>query len=199
MPRRSSASGDTKLCGSQMPRSSLRLRRASASALDAPRRASVDPPRRRALSTGRAPIRPKYIHTLKQQREAREGRRLRRQDRGEPPPAWRRCARRSTVTVDLRMVGSPDHGVTLDFARWHGRTRRLDRYCSTGDLRLLGRFMYSLQGEPYSLGLFIPFEEAFKAVKEFIESDGELPTNIGWISGEGLPPVPTWPQQKLPG
>jgi hypothetical protein len=101
------------------------------------------------------------------------------------------------------MTGSPDHGVTLDFARWHGRIRRLNRYCSTGDLRLLGRFMYSLQGEPYSLGLFIPFEEAFKAVKEFIESDGELPTSIGWISGDDLLPerfpVPTWPPQKLPG
>jgi hypothetical protein len=104
--------------------------------------------------------------------------------------------RPDAVTVDLRMTGCPDHGVTLDFARWHGRIRRLDRTCSTGDLRRLGRFMYSLQGDPYSLGLFIPFEEAFKAVKEFIESDGELPTSIEWISGEGFPPVPT---QKLPG
>jgi hypothetical protein len=101
------------------------------------------------------------------------------------------------VNVDLRMMGSPEHGVTLDFARWHGRIRRLDRYCSVGDLSRFGRFMYSLQGNPYSLGLFIPFEEAFKAVKEFIENDGELPTSIGWISGEGLLPkafpVPTWP------
>jgi hypothetical protein len=75
----------------------------------------------------------------------------------------------------------------------------LGRYCSEGDLRRLGRFMYSLQGDPYSLGLYIPFEEAFKAVKEFIESDGELPTSIGWISGEGLPPEPTWLPQKHPG
>jgi hypothetical protein len=32
--------------------------------------------------------------------------------------------RSEAVTVDLRMTGSPDHGVTLDFARWHGRIRR---------------------------------------------------------------------------
>ncbi len=101
------------------------------------------------------------------------------------------------VTVDLRMTGCPDHGVTLDFARWHGRIRRLDRYCSVGDLRRLWQFMVSLQGDPYSLGLFIPFEEAFKAVKEFIECDGELPTSIEWISGEGFPPAPTSPPQKL--
>jgi Immunity protein Imm1 len=111
--------------------------------------------------------------------------------------------RPDAVDVDLRMMGSLNHGVTLDFARWHGRIRRLDRYCSVGDLRRLGQFMYSLQGDPYSLGLFIPFEEAFKAVKEFIESDGELPTSIGWLSGKDLLPerfpVPTWPPQKLPG
>jgi hypothetical protein len=107
--------------------------------------------------------------------------------------------RSDAVTVDLRMTGCPEHGVTLDFARWHGRIRRLHRYCSVGDLRRLGQFMYSLQGEPYSLGLFIPFEEAFGAVKEFIESDGELPASIRWISGEGFPPVPTGPAQKLPG
>jgi hypothetical protein len=107
------------------------------------------------------------------------------------------------VTVELRMAASPGHGVTLDFARWHGRIRRLDRYCSVSDLGQLGRFVYGLQGIPYSLGLFIPFEEAYKAVKEFIESDGELPTGIGWVSGEDLLPerfpVPAWPPQKLPG
>ena len=102
--------------------------------------------------------------------------------------------RSDAVTAELRMTGSPDHGVTLDFARWHGRIRRLDRYCSVGDLRRLQRFMISRQGEPYSLGLFIPFERAFGAVKEFIESDGELPTSIEWISGDGFPPVPTSPQ-----
>jgi hypothetical protein len=68
--------------------------------------------------------------------------------------------RSNAVTVDLRMTGCPDHGVTLDFARWHGRIRRLDRCFSIGDLSRLIRFTYSLQGDPYSLGLFIPFEEA---------------------------------------
>ena len=109
-------------------------------------------------------------------------------------------AQSDAVAVDLRMMGSPDHGVTLDFARRHGRVRRLDRYCSVSDLGRLGRFMYSLQGHPYPLGLFIPFEEAFMAVKEFIESDGELPTSIGWVSGEGLLPepfpFPAWPTRR---
>jgi hypothetical protein len=110
---------------------------------------------------------------------------------------------RESVNVELRMTGSPDHGVMLDFARWDGRIQRWDSYFSKGDLSRLGRFMYSLHDDPYSLGLFIPFEEAFKAVKEFIESDGELPTSIEWVSGKDLPPetfpAPTWPPQKLPG
>jgi hypothetical protein len=111
--------------------------------------------------------------------------------------------RSDAVNVDLRMMGSLEHGVTLDFARWHGRIRRLDRYCSVGDLGRLGQSMVSLHGNPYSVGLFIPFGEAFKAVKEVIESDGELPTSVEWVSGKDLLPerfpAPTWPPQKLPG
>jgi len=84
--------------------------------------------------------------------------------------------RPDAVTVDLRMTGSPTIAVTLDFARWHGRLRRLDRYCSEGDLRRLGRFMYSLTGRPVFARTVHSFREAFEAVKEFIESDGELPT-----------------------
>ena len=63
--------------------------------------------------------------------------------------------------------------------------------------------MYSLHDDPYSLALFIPFEAAWKAVKEFIERDGELPKSIGWIASGDLPPdafpEPTWPPQRLPG
>jgi hypothetical protein len=63
--------------------------------------------------------------------------------------------------------------------------------------------MYSLHCDPYSLALFIPFDEAFKAVKLFIETDGELPTNIDWVAGKDLPPEtfpdPAVVRHKLPG
>jgi hypothetical protein len=108
-----------------------------------------------------------------------------------------------SVNVNLIMTGSPDHGVTLHYAKWDGRIQHKDTYVSRGDLSRLGRFMYSLHGDPYSLGLFISFEAAWKAVKEFIERDGELPTSIAWVAVRDLPaetfPVPTWPPQKLPG
>jgi len=38
-----------------------------------------------------------------------------------------------------------------------------------------------------SVALFIPFETAWKAVKEFIERDAVLPQSIEWIADRGLP------------
>jgi hypothetical protein len=46
----------------------------------------------------------------------------------------------------------------------------------------------SMHGTPLAVGLFIPFVEAWKAVKEFIESDAELPKSIQWIASRDLPP-----------
>ncbi len=37
------------------------------------------------------------------------------------------------------------------------------------------------------LGLFIPFEQALKAVIEFVETDGALPKCIEWIASTDLP------------
>jgi Immunity protein Imm1 len=46
----------------------------------------------------------------------------------------------------------------------------------------------STHGDPLPLGLFIPFAPAYKALKEFIETDGELPKSIEWIANKDLPP-----------
>jgi hypothetical protein len=92
------------------------------------------------------------------------------------------------VTVNLSMTGNPDLGVTLFYRKWDGRIRRKQTYNSRGDLRRLGEFVRSLHGTPLSVGLFVPFPVAWKAVKEFIETDGELPTGIEWIANSDLPP-----------
>jgi hypothetical protein len=92
------------------------------------------------------------------------------------------------VTVNLSMTGNPDLGVTLLYRKWDGRIRRKQTYNSKGDLRRLGEFVRSLHGDPLSVGLFVPFPVAWKAVKEFIETDGELPTSIEWIADSDLPP-----------
>ena len=36
-------------------------------------------------------------------------------------------------------------------------------------------------------GLYIPFDRAWLAVKEFIETEGRLPTSIEWVSNADLP------------
>lgn len=93
-----------------------------------------------------------------------------------------------SVNVNLRMTGSSKHGVTLQYSKWDGRIQRKDTFYSKGDLSLMREFVRSLHEDLLCIGLFIPFESAWNAVKEFMESDGELPTSIEWIASRNLPP-----------
>lgn len=96
--------------------------------------------------------------------------------------------RRDSVDVHLYLTANPTYGVTLQYSRWDGTVQRRDCYLSKGNLGRLDRFVRSLHDDRFSLGLFIPFEAAWKAVKEFIETDGELPTSIEWVANQDLPP-----------
>ncbi|MNC98194.1 hypothetical protein D3C83_160840 [compost metagenome] len=44
-----------------------------------------------------------------------------------------------------------------------------------------------MQGDLRPIGLFIPFPVAWKAVKEFMETDGQLPKSIEWVANRDLP------------
>jgi hypothetical protein len=92
------------------------------------------------------------------------------------------------VTVQLSVNGNPAAGAMLQYTRWDGRIRRRVAYNSRGDFNRLRKFVRNTEGFLLSKGLFIPFETAWKAVKQFIEADGELPTNIEWIARHKLPP-----------
>ena len=96
--------------------------------------------------------------------------------------------KRDRVDVVLVMTGYPDLGVRLLYVKWDGRRKQREDYASKGDLRRLGEVVDSMQGTPLSVGLFVPFAEAFNAVKEFIETDGMLPKSIEWIAERDLPP-----------
>jgi len=37
------------------------------------------------------------------------------------------------------------------------------------------------------VGLYIPFEKAWLAVKAFLETEGELPKSIEWVANADLP------------
>jgi hypothetical protein len=92
------------------------------------------------------------------------------------------------VTVQLHVNGNSTTGVMLQYSKWDGRIRRRATYNSRGDFNRLQEFVRNADGFRLSKGLFIPFETAWNAVKQFIEADGELPTNIEWIARHQLPP-----------
>lgn len=101
------------------------------------------------------------------------------------------------VKVTLYMFGNPDHGVYLAYRKWDGRIRHDYDYAAKGDLSRIGEFVDTLHGTPLSVGLFIPFRQAWKAVKEFMQTDGKLPESIEWIDIRDLPPE-TFPDPERP-
>jgi len=90
------------------------------------------------------------------------------------------------IDIDLQMWGHPDLGVLLIYSKWGGGLKLT--YSSKNDLRRLREWVRSTHDTPLPVGLFIPFEQAWKAVKEFIETDGQLPKSIEWIANRDLPP-----------
>ena len=45
-----------------------------------------------------------------------------------------------------------------------------------------------MHDDPMPVGLFIPYDKAWLAGKDFIATDGALPTSIEWIANKNLPP-----------
>jgi hypothetical protein len=90
------------------------------------------------------------------------------------------------VDLSLQMWGNRDHGVLLIYTKWGGGVQQM--YSSKGDLGRLREWVRTTHGTPLPVGLYIPFEVAWKAVKEFIDTDGALPKSIEWIANRDLPP-----------
>jgi hypothetical protein len=81
--------------------------------------------------------------------------------------------------------GIPTLGSVLEWSKWGGGNKLT--YFSKGDLSRILEHIRSVHDLPLPLGLFIPFEQAWTAVEEFVETDGELPKGIAWISEKDLP------------
>lgn len=90
------------------------------------------------------------------------------------------------IDIRLWMWGHPKHGVLLIHEKV-GPGRQV-AYSSKGDLSRLKEHVRTLHGDLRPVGLFIPFAKAWPAVKEFIETQGALPTSIEWIANADLPP-----------
>lgn len=101
------------------------------------------------------------------------------------------------VTAALYLHINPLHGAKLVYNKWDGRARQEFSFDSKGDLTRLGEFVRSMHGTPLSVGLFIPFEKGWQAIRDFMSNDGELPQSIEWIATKDLPPG-TFPDPTPP-
>ena len=89
------------------------------------------------------------------------------------------------VDLVLTIVGSIRHGVLLCHQKWG--PNGIGHY-SKGDLLRLREYVETKHGDLEPMGFFIPFEAAWKAVKEFMDKDGVLPKSIPWIAVPDIPP-----------
>jgi Immunity protein Imm1 len=89
------------------------------------------------------------------------------------------------IDIDLHIVGKPDLGVLL----LYDRVSATDGYSyySVGNLKMLHTLVRAKQGSRMPRGLFIPFEQALRAIVEFIDTNGALPKCIKWIASDDLP------------
>lgn len=90
------------------------------------------------------------------------------------------------VDLELMMWGIPNVGVLLIYRKYGGGYQ--ETFTSKGDMTRLKEWVRSLHEDPLPVGLFIPFPDAYEAVKEFIETDGQLPKCIEWVANKDLPP-----------
>jgi hypothetical protein len=89
------------------------------------------------------------------------------------------------IDINLTILGHPDLGILL------GREKRgpgvNEAHYSKGNLMRLREWVKTLHGDRMPVGLFVPFDTAWKGVKEFIERDGALPASIEWVAAADLP------------
>jgi hypothetical protein len=89
------------------------------------------------------------------------------------------------IDVNLHIIGKPDLGVLL----LHDRVSAADghAYYSIGNPKMLRSLVEAKQNSRMPMGLFISYEQALKAVMEFIQTNGALPKCIEWIASADLP------------
>jgi len=89
------------------------------------------------------------------------------------------------IDLHLTIQGDLEHGVLLNHRKSGARHR--EHWYSKGDPAKWRQWVEIRQQDLMSAAMFIPFEAAWLAVKEFIERDGALPNSIEWVSLDELP------------
>jgi len=89
------------------------------------------------------------------------------------------------VEAHLSLWAHPKLGVLIMYERYGGGLS--DTYFTFSDLSRLNQWVETRHGDLRPVGLFIPFRDAWPAVKEFMDTEGELPKCINWVSADDLP------------
>ena len=96
----------------------------------------------------------------------------------------------SANEANLTFWDNPDHGILLYYKKF-GNGLSVHRFWR-GDTTRLKEWVRTTHDDLRPVGLYIPFEKAWPAVKDFMDSNGELPNSIAWIKSEDLP-IGTFP------
>lgn len=97
------------------------------------------------------------------------------------------ATRRRQDWCHLCLTGHPTLGVFLNYTRWQANEQRKVNLYSKGDLARLRETVTDLHGTKTPIGLFVPYEIAWQATKQFIASDGEFPGSVEWVASSDLP------------
>ena len=89
------------------------------------------------------------------------------------------------INITLHIIGKPDLGVLLVYDRMSATDGY--SYYSVGDPKMFRTLVEATQVSRMPMGLFIPFEQALKAVVEFMQTNGARPKCIEWIAPSELP------------
>ena len=96
-----------------------------------------------------------------------------------------KTGRDTQVEAHLSLEGHLIGGVQIEYTKFGGG---LDEcYYSAGRPTPLNDYIRTLHSDLRPLKLYIPFRDAWPAVKEFMETEGELPKCIPWIPSNDLP------------
>lgn len=89
------------------------------------------------------------------------------------------------IDIYLNLWANPEFGVLLIYEKVGGGFDNV--FTSKGDMSRLKEYVLTLHDTPMPIAFYISFEEAWKAVKEFMETDGALPKSIEWVENNTLP------------
>ena len=99
------------------------------------------------------------------------------------------------IDIRLSMWADKKHGVMLIWIKRGGGHQ--EAYTSKGDMKRLREYVTTRHGDKMPIGLYIPFKEAWIAVKDFIESEGGRSKRIEWVENNTLP-KDTFPEPAPP-